>query len=122
MTDSDDQAHAGTAAGQGPVRVDEDLARHLDNKREELFEQFEIRDEFPREVLEQAEERAADPAGDIEAELDERRERVADLELLEQFLALVLEVPGEVLVDADRPLARRGAGVRLVVAVGHAVA
>ena len=74
MTDSDDQAHAGTAAGQGPVRVDEDLARHLENKREELFEEFEIRDEFPPEVLEQAEERAADPAGDIEAELDERRD------------------------------------------------
>ena len=36
MTDSDDQAYAGTAAGQGPVRVDEDLARHLDNKREEI--------------------------------------------------------------------------------------
>ena len=65
MTDSDDQAYAGTAEGQGPVCIDEELARHLANKR---------------------------------------------------------EVPGEVLVDADRPLARRGAGVRLVVAVGHATA
>ena len=74
MTDSDDQAYAGTAEGQGPVHIDEELARHLANKREELFEEFEIRDAFPPEVLEQAEERAADPAGDIEAELDERRD------------------------------------------------
>ena len=70
MTDSDDQAYAGTAEGQGPVRIDEEL--------------------------------------------------VANLELLEQFLALVGEVPGEFLVDADGPLAHRGAGVHLVVAVGHA--
>ena len=74
MTDSDDQAYAGTAEGQGPVRIDEELARHLANKREELFEEFEIRDEFPPEVLEEAEERAADPEGDIEDELEERRD------------------------------------------------
>ncbi|PSQ40616.1 ribonuclease R [Halobacteriales archaeon QS_9_68_42] len=74
MTDSDDQAYAGTAEGQGPVRVDEELARHLANKREELFEEFEIRDEFPPKVLAEAEERAADPEGDIEDELEERRD------------------------------------------------
>jgi ribonuclease R len=74
MTDSDDQAYAGTAEGQGPVRIDEELARHLANKREELFEEFEIRDEFPPEVLEEAEARAADPEGDIETELEERRD------------------------------------------------
>jgi ribonuclease R len=74
MTDSDDQAYAGTAEGQGPVRIDEELARHLENKREALFEEFEIRDGFPPDVLEAAEERAADPEGDIEDELDERRD------------------------------------------------
>ena len=74
MSDSDDQAHAGTAEGQGPVRIDEELARHLANKREELFEEFEIRDGFPPEVLAEAEERAADPEGDIEDELEERRD------------------------------------------------
>ena len=70
MTDSDDQAYAGTAEGQGPVCIDEELARHLANKREELFEEFEVRDEFPPEVLEEAEARAADPEGDIETELE----------------------------------------------------
>ena len=55
MSDRDEQAYAGTAEGQGPVRIDEELARHLENKREELFEEFEIRDEFPNEVLEEAE-------------------------------------------------------------------
>ncbi|MFQ3285166.1 RNB domain-containing ribonuclease, partial [Natronomonas sp.] len=74
MTDRDEQAYAGTAEGKGPVRIDEDLARHLANKREELFEEFEIRDEFPPEVLEEAETRAQDPQGDIEAELEERRD------------------------------------------------
>ena len=74
MSDSDDQAHAGTAEGQGPVRIDEELPRHLANKREELFEEFEIRDGFPPEVLAEAEERAADPEGDIEDELEERRD------------------------------------------------
>ena len=74
MSDSDDQAYAGTAEGQGPVRVDEELARHLENKREELFEEFEIRDEFPPAVLSEAEARASDPEGDIEAELEERRD------------------------------------------------
>ena len=74
MTDSDDQAYAGTAEGQGPVRIDEELARHLANKREELFEEFEVRDEFPPEVLTEARERAADPEGDIEEELEERRD------------------------------------------------
>jgi ribonuclease R len=74
MTDRDEQAYAGTAEGQGPVVIDEELARHLANKREELFEEFDIRDEFPNEVLEEAEERAKDPEGDIETELDDRKD------------------------------------------------
>ena len=41
MSDSD-QAQAGTPEGQGPVEIDADLARHLENKREDLFEKFEM--------------------------------------------------------------------------------
>ena len=74
MTDRDEQAYAGTAEGQGPVVIDEELARHIENKREELFEEFDIRDEFPSEVLQEAEERASDPEGDIETELEDRRD------------------------------------------------
>ncbi len=75
MTDSDDaQAAAGTAEGQGPVEISEDLARHLENKREELFEKFEIRDEFPPEVLAEAEELTQNPQADIDDELEERRD------------------------------------------------
>ncbi|MFB6117016.1 RNB domain-containing ribonuclease [Halosegnis sp.] len=68
---TDEQAQAGTAEGQGPVRIDEELARHLENKREELFEEFELRDSFPGEVLREAEERTTDIETEIEAELDE---------------------------------------------------
>ncbi|WP_332897924.1 ribonuclease R family protein [Haladaptatus sp. CMSO5] len=71
MTD-DAQAYAGTAEGQGPVEIDEDLARHLANKREELFEKFEIRDAFPPEVMAEAEERTTDVQEEIHAEVDNR--------------------------------------------------
>ncbi|WP_312911928.1 ribonuclease R [Natronosalvus caseinilyticus] len=72
---SDDaQAAAGTAEGQGPVQISEDLARHLENKREDLFEKFEIRDEFPASVLEEAKELTEDPQADIDAELEDRRD------------------------------------------------
>ncbi len=75
MSDSDQeqtQAEAGTAEGQGPVTIDEDLARHLENKREELFEKFEIRDAFPTKVMTEAEERTTDVEAEIQAELEER--------------------------------------------------
>ena len=74
MSEQDEQAYAGTAEGQGPVVIDEELARHLENKREELFEEFEIRDDFPTAILREAEERANDPTGDIESELEQRRD------------------------------------------------
>jgi ribonuclease R len=48
---SDEQARAGTAEGQGPVQIDPELDRHLANKREELFEKFEIKDGFPLDAL-----------------------------------------------------------------------
>jgi ribonuclease R len=67
----DEQAYAGTAEGQGPVQIDEELARHLANKREELFEEFEILDEFPSEVVREAEERTTDIESEIQSELDE---------------------------------------------------
>jgi len=68
------QAEAGTAEGQGPVKIDEELARHLENKREDLFEKFEIRDEFPPEVIEEAEARTEGVQGEIQDELDERED------------------------------------------------
>ncbi len=74
MTNEDAQAAAGTAEGQGPVVVDEELARHLDNKREELFETHDIPDEFPPEVRREAEERTEDVGSEITDELDGRRD------------------------------------------------
>ena len=72
---SDDaQAQAGTAEGQGPVEISEEVARHLENKREELFEKFEIRDEFPETVLEEAEARTEDVQSEIADEVDERED------------------------------------------------
>ncbi|QGX95901.1 RNB domain-containing ribonuclease [Haloplanus rallus] len=71
---NDAQAEAGTAEGQGPVEISPAEARQLQEKREELFEEFEIRDAFPREVLREAEERTDGVQAEIEAELDERRD------------------------------------------------
>jgi ribonuclease R len=77
MSDSEtdsDQAAAGTPEGQGPVEIDEELARHLANKRSELFEKFELRDEFPEAVLAEATERTENVGDEIERELDDRRD------------------------------------------------
>ncbi|MEF8775659.1 MAG: ribonuclease R family protein, partial [Haloarculaceae archaeon] len=70
--EADAQAEAGTAEGQGPVEIDEELARHLENKREDLFEKFEIPDGFPEAVLEEAEARSEGVEAEIQDELDER--------------------------------------------------
>ncbi|SNZ12435.1 ribonuclease R [Natronoarchaeum philippinense] len=69
---SESQAEAGTAESQGPVEIDEEMARHLENKREELFEKLGIRDEFPQEVLDEAEERTEGIQQQIADEVDER--------------------------------------------------
>jgi len=69
-----DQAAAGTTEGQGPVEIDEEFARHLENKREELFEKFGIHEEFPDAVLEEAEARTEDVASEIDDELDDRQD------------------------------------------------
>ncbi len=70
----DDQAAAGTIEGQGPVEIDPDLDRHIENKREELFEKFSIPDGFPPEVLEEAEARTEDVGAEIESEVDDRED------------------------------------------------
>jgi len=67
-----DQAQAGTPEGQGPVEIDEELARHLRNKREDLFEKFEMPHEFPPEVIEEAQERTENVEAEIQAALDNR--------------------------------------------------
>ncbi|MFB6087749.1 MAG: RNB domain-containing ribonuclease, partial [Haloarculaceae archaeon] len=59
---------------QGPVRVGEELGRQIENKREELFEKFEIRDDFPDEVMAEAEERTTDVQQEIQDEFDERED------------------------------------------------
>jgi len=69
-----DQAEAGTAEGQGPVEIDAEMARHLANKREELFEKLDIRDEFPQAVLDEAKERTQDVQQEITEEIDERED------------------------------------------------
>ncbi|MFB6178555.1 MAG: RNB domain-containing ribonuclease [Halorientalis sp.] len=69
-----DQAEAGTAEGQGPVEIDEEMARHLANKREELFEKLEIRDEFPQPVLDEAAERTENVQAEIDEEIGDRQD------------------------------------------------
>ncbi|MFC7166777.1 RNB domain-containing ribonuclease [Halospeciosus flavus] len=59
---------------EGPVRVGEDLGRQIENKREDLFEKFEIRDVFPSDVMAEAEERTTDVQQEIEDEVDERED------------------------------------------------
>ena len=71
---SDAQAEAGTPEGQGPVEISLELADQLEEKREELFEKFEIRDEFPQAVLTEAEKRTEDIQQEIADEVDERRD------------------------------------------------
>jgi len=74
MSDQDAQAAAGTPEGQGPVEIDEQLARHIENKREELLEKFDIPDEFPPEVLEEAEARTEGVDEQIATAVEGRRD------------------------------------------------
>ena len=71
---SDAQADAGTAEAQGPVQITETVADRLAEKRADLFDEFEIRDEFPGDVLVEARKRTEDVTAEIETELDERRD------------------------------------------------
>ena len=70
----DQQAAAGTAEGQGPVEIIPELARQLENKREDLAEKFEIPLEFPSEVHAEAEEITSQVGSEIDSELGERRD------------------------------------------------
>jgi ribonuclease R len=72
--DSEAQAQAGTAEGQGPVEISPAEARQLQEKREELFEEFEIRDAFPTEVLREARDRTEGVQQEIQDELDHRKD------------------------------------------------
>ncbi|WP_101295382.1 RNB domain-containing ribonuclease [Halegenticoccus soli] len=69
---NDAQAQAGTAEGQGPVEITPEVARHLENKREELFEEFELRDEFPAAVLREAKDRTEGVQEEIQDEAEGR--------------------------------------------------
>ncbi|AUX09325.1 ribonuclease R [Halalkaliarchaeum desulfuricum] len=71
---SDEQAAAGTAEGQGPVKITEEMAERLEEKREELFEEFDIRDGFPIEVKREAEARSDGIEDEIDAELEDRQD------------------------------------------------
>jgi len=71
---NDAQAEAGTAEAQGPVEISPETARQLQQKREELFEEFEIRDAFPPEVLREAKERTKDVQQEIQDETERRRD------------------------------------------------
>jgi ribonuclease R len=71
---SNDQAYAGTAEGQGPVQITPAVAERLEEKRESLFAEFEIRDGFPAAVLREAEERTEDVQQEIQDEVDERQD------------------------------------------------
>ena len=69
---SDGQAAAGTAEGQGPVEIDEDLAERLAARRTELFEKYEIPEAFPGEIHDAVEARTGAIGADIEAALEDR--------------------------------------------------
>ena len=71
---NDAQAQAGTPEGQGPVEISVDLARQLQEKREELFEEFEVRDAFPPEVRAEAKSRTEGVQAEIQSELDDRQD------------------------------------------------
>ena len=71
---NDAQAEAGTVEGQGPVEISRETADRLADEREELFEKFEIRDEFSDAVLTEAEKRTEGIQQEIADEVDERRD------------------------------------------------
>jgi len=97
---SDAQADAGTAEGQGPVRITEAVADRLAEKRADLFEEFEINDEFPSEVLVEARKRTEDVYDEIEAELDERRD-LRDLTAWTTDPADAQDFDDAISIDAD---------------------
>ena len=71
---TDQHAEAGTAEAQGPVEISPDLADRLAEKREALFEKFEIPEAFPDAVREEAQEITTDVQPEVESELETRRD------------------------------------------------
>jgi ribonuclease R len=71
---TDEQAQAGTAEGQGPVEITPETAEKLRQKREDLFEEFEVRDEFPPDVLREAEHRTEGVQQEIQDEVEKRED------------------------------------------------
>ncbi|WP_232700455.1 RNB domain-containing ribonuclease [Halobacterium wangiae] len=69
---NDAEAAPGTAEAQGPVEISPELDRQIANKREDLFEKFELHDEFPPEVLEEAEARTEGVQEEIQDEIEDR--------------------------------------------------
>ena len=67
MTESEPMGDGGR-----PVEITTSQAEALAEKRESLFEEFEIGDRFPRAVRTEVLERTADAAGEIETAVDER--------------------------------------------------
>ena len=75
MTDDDGDAAEpaqGSIEDQGPVEISPELARQLENKRDDLFEKFDLHDEFPPEVVEEAEERTEGVQDEIAEEVEDR--------------------------------------------------
>jgi ribonuclease R len=72
MSDGDAQAAAGTAEQQGPIEIDPELDHRLENKREELIEKFELHDELPPAVIEEAKQWTDGTGSAVEAELPNR--------------------------------------------------
>ena len=97
---SDAQADAGTAEGQGPVQITEAVADRLAEKRADLFEEFEINDEFPSDVLVEARKRTEDVYDEIEDELEERRD-LRDLTAWTTDPADAQDFDDAISIDAD---------------------
>jgi ribonuclease R len=71
---SEEEPAQGTAEDQGPVTITQGLADALAEKRESLFAEFEIRDEFPPEVMREAKDRTEGVQQEIQDAVDERRD------------------------------------------------
>lgn len=73
MTSSrEHHGEAGTAAAQGPVEIDAELARHIENKRAELLEKFDLHDELPPAVIEEADQWTGATDDEVASELETR--------------------------------------------------
>ena len=70
----DAQAAAQDPSYQGPVKITETGAEKLEAKRDELFEEFDLHDEFPPGVIREAEARIDGVEEEIAEEADHRQD------------------------------------------------